>query len=71
MRNPKGFHAHQCCPPTHRQVPNITGDYDFDASLVRSKNTDLAAKFRNHISASQGYGYRTNYRGYSGLAGDD
>jgi hypothetical protein len=71
MRNPRGFQAHQCCPPTHRQVPNITGDYDFDASLVRSKNTDLAAKFRSHLATGgPGYGPLTAYCGYSNYSGD-
>jgi hypothetical protein len=66
----KQFHAyHQCAPKAWRKTANVTGDYDFDASIQHA-NADGKRKLQEHVATSS-YGYRTGYNGYSGLAGDD
>jgi len=72
MKHPK----HDAAPKAWRGVQNRTGDYDMDASIEhikRSKSTQKAMleTLENHISEGNAYGYRTNYRGYGGLSGDD
>jgi hypothetical protein len=57
-----------------RQVHNLTGDYVFDGSIengMHPRSLDLAGKLQMHLATGEGYGPKTAYRGYSGLAGDD
>jgi hypothetical protein len=64
------FHGgcHTCAPPAWRRVPNVTGDYDLDASIGHSPNKDMAKKLSMYVTR-QKYGYRTNYDSYG--VGDD
>jgi hypothetical protein len=50
MRQPSdNAPRHQCCPKAWRQTPDMTGDYDFDASIMHSGNRDMASKLRQHL----------------------
>ncbi len=72
MRRPKGTKCHECAPQEWRRTPNITGDFDFDESMMRSKNKDMQARIKLYtLTDESGYGPRTGYRGYSGYSGDD
>jgi hypothetical protein len=53
MRQPKGFQEYGkegCCPHEFDHVPNITGNFETDASIMRSKNKDAQARLKDHIS---------------------
>lgn len=65
---------HQFAPRAWRKVHNTTGDFVFDGSIENGNHPralNLAGKLSMHIATGEGYGYKTAYRGYSGLAGDD
>jgi hypothetical protein len=67
-----GFH--QFAPRAWRQVHNLTGDYVFDGSIENGMHPQalkIADKLRMHLATGESYGFKTAYRGYSGLAGDD
>jgi len=49
MRQPKGYQEHQCAPAGWRHTPNMTGDYDLDASIMHCSNPDMAGKIRNYL----------------------
>ena len=62
---------HECCPPEWRNTPLVTGDYDFDESLRRSKNPEMHKRLQSHIAGGgPGYGPLTGYDGYSNYSGD-
>jgi len=65
---------HQFAPRMWRHTHNITGDHVFDGSIengMHPKSLDLPGKLRMHLATGEAYGYKTGYRGYSGIAGDD
>jgi hypothetical protein len=63
---------HECAPKDWRTTPIVTGDPDFDGSLVRSTNGDVPARLKLYLLSDEtGYGPRTGYAGYSGYSGDD
>lgn len=67
-----GHHGcHQCAPKGWRRVPNVTGDYDLDASIAHSPNKDMAKKLDLYTTRRGAYGYRTGYSPYGPVAGDD
>lgn len=75
---PTAMHAltrrgnHTCAPKGWRGVPNVTGDYDLDATIMHRSNKDMAQRLKQHIAApAPTYGPRTSYHGYSGNHGDD
>lgn len=68
----KGKPNHECAPKEWRTTPNVTGDADFDGSLVRCTNTDMPNRLKLYLLTDEtGYGPRTGYQGYSGYSGDD
>lgn len=71
MRPTKATPHHACAPGEWRHVPDWTGDYDFDAAILRNSNSDLRSKIQMYIADNSGYGYgpKTGYNGYGG--GDD
>lgn len=48
---------HQCAPKPWRGVPNLTGDYDLDATILHRKNPDMVHRLAQHISTPRGVGY--------------
>lgn len=56
--SPKGWH----------DVPNCTGDYDLDATILHRSNRDLPARLELYIKRNA-YGPKTAYNGY--MNGDD
>jgi hypothetical protein len=63
--------THRFAPKMWRQTHNITGDAVFDASIEHCKNKTVPGKVSIHCATDNAYGYRTSYRSYSGLSGDD
>ncbi len=64
--------CHQCAPREWRGVPNLTGDYDLDATIAHRPNRDLPHRLGLYTKRSrESYGPRTAYGGYHGYSGDD
>jgi hypothetical protein len=67
----RGSHR-DCSPKGWHSVPIVTGDYDFDASIMHKSNRDMPARLRQHLATSNPrYTPRTAYHGYSGNHGDE
>ena len=72
MQRPKGVTCHQCAPKALRRTPNLTGDPEFDNSVMHNNNSDMIARFKHHIATPHvAYGPVTNYDGYRNYHGDD
>lgn len=64
--------CHSCCPKAWRNVPVLSGDYDFDATIEHRSNKDLPARLNLYLKRnSSAYGPVTNYDGYHNYRGDD
>ena len=65
MKKPKAYANHECAPKAWRGVPNMSGDYDLDASMIYGsgrKNPTVLEKVEQHLGT--GYvklGNRTAY----------
>lgn len=68
MRRPKNCELHRCAPKDWRHVPNLSGDYDMDKSIMRSNNKNLPDRLKLYRVTS---GPVTNYHGYDNYSGDD
>lgn len=73
MRRPRGVSNHQVAPAEWRaSTPNITGDYDLDATIMHRPNRNLPDRLELYTRhPKRGYGPRTAYNGYSGYHGDE
>jgi len=66
-----GYPCHQCAPKDWRNVPMITGDYDFDATILHRKNLDMIGRLELYVRPKRSsYGYKTSYDAYES-SGDD
>ena len=64
--------CHQCAPKAWRRVPNLTGDYDLDATIAHRGNHNLPARLAMYTLHKGGYGPHTAYDPYgTELGGDD
>lgn len=54
---------HQIAPKAWRDVANLTGDYDLDATIEHRRNSDLPARLAQHVKRDA-YAQRTAYNGY-------
>lgn len=64
--------THRCAPAPWKGVPNVTGDYDLDATIMNRKNTDLPHRLELYTkTGSNSYGPITGYNGYHGYTGDN
>ena len=69
MRQPKGYSEYGkegCCPSEWNHTPDMTGSYEMDASIMRTKNKDAQAKLSDHLVTDVAYKRNTAY-GYSSL----
>lgn len=63
---------HQACPKAWRDVPDVTGDYDLDATIMHRDNPDLPKRLELYTrKRGHGYGPLTGYNGYHGYTGDN
>jgi hypothetical protein len=64
---------HACAPKAWRDVANLTGDYDLDATIAHRSNPALPDRLSLYVKHSNAtsYGARTGYSGYHGYSGDD
>lgn len=60
------YPCHQCAPRDWRNVPIMTGDYDFDATIMHRKNPDMIGRLELYVRPRRGAAYRyvTNYDAY-------
>jgi hypothetical protein len=71
MKRPKHAQDHTVAPKMYRNTPNITGDYDLDASIMHGKHSPaMESKLKGHVKETV-YGPKTGYDGYQGYSGDD
>lgn len=63
--------CHECAPRDWRNIPAVTGSYELDASIARSRNGDLPVRMSLYCPSDTIYGARTGYDGYRGYHGDD
>ena len=75
---PNAMHAvahrgcHDCAPKGWRAVPNVTGDYDFDATIMHRGNKDMARRLAQYVAVPRGMPYSPRtYHGNHGNHGDD
>jgi len=79
MKHPRGVPCHDCAPQDWKMTPNITGDFEMDASIMHAKAKRLHTDLVHHVKAEglwnhtdpNAYHPRTAYRGYDGYHGDD
>ena len=54
---------HTVSPKAWRDVPNMTGDYDCDATIEHRNNADLPDRMAMYLKR-RAYGIRTGYGNY-------
>ena len=63
--------CHQCAPRAWRDVPNLTGDFDFDATILHRHNKDLPNRLQLYVKQGNGgYGPGSAYKGYANYSKD-
>lgn len=62
--------CHACAPKAWRDIPNISGDYDFDATVAHRDNPSLPDKMAMYLRKGKSFGPVTAYNGYGGYGGD-
>ena len=63
--------THDCCPQGWRDVPNLVGDYDLDATILHRENPSLPARLELYVKRGErAYGPSSGYRGYRNYGGD-
>lgn len=55
--------CHDCAPAGWKDVPNCTGDYDLDATILHRQNKDLPDRMKLYLKRSA-YSYKTAYNAY-------
>jgi hypothetical protein len=74
MRYPRGVPSHGrlgCCPDEWNGVPEITGSYELDGVIKKSRNRDLPARLQMYCPRVNNYGPLTGYDAYDGYSGDN
>lgn len=61
---------HECAPKDWRDVPNLTGDYDLDATIEHRNNTDMPRRLAMYTTRGRSYGHTSAYNGYRNYHGD-
>jgi len=62
-------HRHICAPRDWRKLPNLTGDYDLDATIQHRSNPDMIERLKTHLRRGA-YGPITGYGAYANYMGD-
>jgi hypothetical protein len=71
MKTPDGYPCHQCAPRDWRNTPNMTGDYDMDATIMHRKNLSIPDRLALYLRKPRSsYHPGTAYSGVSNYHGD-
>jgi len=71
MKTPDGYPCHQCAPRDWRNTPNMTGDYDMDATIMHRKNLSIPDRLALYLRKPRSsYQPGTAYNGVSNYHGD-
>lgn len=70
MMQMAGRRCHDCAPQAWHDVPELTGDYDFDATILHRGNKDLPNRLALYVKRGKTYGPVTGYSGYHNYSGD-
>jgi len=63
MKQPKKYQEYgkeSCCPDEWNHTPCMTGNFEFDGSIQRCRNSDMRAKLEDHL-AGNAYDRNTAY----------
>lgn len=64
--------CHECAPKGWRDVPDLTGDYDLDATILHRGNRNLPHRLSLYVKRkATAYGSRTGYDAYHSYTGGD
>ena len=63
----ENYQQHECCPGEWRGVKDITGSYELDGMIARTKNRDMKAKLDDYVVSDIAYRKRSNTSDYGGL----
>jgi len=66
----RGTHGSACAPKAWADVPNVTGDYDLDATILHRNNRDLPHRLQLYTRRT-GLGANSGYTGYRNYSRDD
>lgn len=70
LHGPKQRHDSDA-PKAWKDVPNLTGDYDLDATIMHRENPNLPDRLNLYVKRDvHAYGPRTGYNGYHNYGGD-
>ena len=61
--------CHDCGPKAWHDIPNVTGDYDLDATILHRGNPNLPQRLALYVKQGKGYGPKNAYGKEHG--GDD
>ena len=61
---------HECCPQGWRDVPNLVGDYDLDATILHRDNPSLPDRLSLYVKRGNAYGPSSGYHGYNNYSKD-
>ena len=64
MRQPKNhieYGKAGCCPDEFNHVPEMTGNFETDASIMHCNNKDLHMKIEDHLAGPVVYGHNSAY----------
>ena len=62
------YDTHDCCPADWRGIKDMTGSFELDGMISRTKNPEMAEKLEDHLTTDVAYRHRTPYNGYSGMS---
>jgi hypothetical protein len=64
MKQPRGhieYGKDGCCPTEWNHVPDMTGSFEMDASIMQCKNKDAQARLSDHLVTDIAYKRNTAY----------
>jgi len=64
MRQPKGYREYGkkgCCPTEWNHTPDMTGNFEMDASIMKCKNKDAQDKLTDHLVTDVAYRRNSAY----------
>lgn len=49
MRRPSGVPCHNCAPKDWRQTPNLTGNHELDAVIMKNPNRSIPHRLEHYL----------------------
>ena len=61
MKQFDNYPCHQCAPKEWRKVKDMSGSYELDGMIARTKNCDMWDRLENHLMTDVAYKINTSY----------